>query len=132
MNPKILIVDDELNILILMEQILEELEEEYGVTILTASNGEEALEIIYQERPNLVFLDIMIPKISGLEICQQIKQNPDLPPIYVVLLTAKGQEFDKENGMLMGAEVYMTKPFRPREVLEKSKSVLGLDSSINI
>ncbi|MGL5034510.1 MAG: response regulator [Microcystaceae cyanobacterium] len=129
MNSKILIVDDEPNILILMEQILEELEEDYGVEILTATDGEEALEIIYNQKPNLIFLDIMIPKISGLEVCQRVKQNSELAQLYIILLTAKGQEFDKENGIIMGADVYMTKPFRPREVLEMSRTVLGLETS---
>ena len=126
MHPKILIVDDELNILILMEQILEDLEADYGIELLKAHNGEEALELAHREKPHLIFLDIMLPKLSGLEVCQRLKQDPETQSSYIVLLTAKGQSFDKENGLLMGADRYLTKPFRPREILQLSKTVLEL------
>lgn len=125
MAQKILIVDDEPNIVILMEQALEDLEEE-GVELLTARNGLEALEIIKTEKPDLVFLDVMMPKLSGLEVCRMVKQDLQMTAVYIVMLTAKGQEFDKQKGMDVGADLYLTKPFRPREVLEKSKQVLGL------
>jgi DNA-binding response OmpR family regulator len=124
MSKKILIVDDEPNIVILMEQALEELEDE-GVELLTARNGQEALETIKTEQPNLVFLDVMMPKMSGLEVCQIVKQDLHMDEIYIVMLTAKGQEFDKQKGMDVGADLYLTKPFRPKEVLEKSMQVLG-------
>ncbi|AFZ57159.1 response regulator [Anabaena cylindrica FACHB-243] len=124
MTQKILIVDDEPNIVILLEQALEELEDE-GVELLTARNGEEALETIKTEKPNLVFLDVMMPKMSGLEVCQIIKNELQMADIYIVMLTAKGQEFDKQKGIDVGADLYLTKPFRPKEVLEKSKQVLG-------
>ena len=126
MNPKILIVDDELNILILMEQILEDLEVDYGVELLKANNGEEAIALALREKPQLIFLDIMLPKLSGLEVCQRLKQNSETQSSYIVLLTAKGQSFDKENGLLMGADLYLTKPFRPREILQLSKTILAL------
>ncbi|MGM3308326.1 response regulator transcription factor [Anabaena sp. WFMT] len=124
MIQKILIVDDEPNIVILLEQALEELEDE-GVELLTARNGEEALETIKTEKPNLVFLDVMMPKMSGLEVCQIVKHELQMTDIYIVMLTAKGQEFDKQKGIDVGADLYLTKPFRPKEVLEKSKQVLG-------
>ncbi|NER33477.1 MAG: response regulator [Oscillatoria sp. SIO1A7] len=126
MNPKILIVDDEPNILILMEQALEKLEDEDDVELLTARNGLEALEIIEEEKPNLVFLDVMMPKMSGLEVCNTVKNKLGMQEVYIIMLTAKGQEFDKKSGMAVGADLYMTKPFRPKEVLEKSREVLGL------
>jgi two-component system, OmpR family, alkaline phosphatase synthesis response regulator PhoP len=129
MTQKILIVDDEPNILILMEQVLEELEDE-GVELLTARNGEEALETIKTEKPNLVFLDVMMPKMSGLQVCQIVKQDLQMNDIYIVILTAKGQEFDKQKGIEVGADLYLTKPFRPKDVLEKSKQVLGFDKNI--
>jgi two-component system, OmpR family, alkaline phosphatase synthesis response regulator PhoP len=125
MIQKILIVDDEPNIVILMEQALEALEDE-GVELLTARNGEEALATIKTEKPNLVFLDVMMPKMSGLEVCHTVKYDLQLTDIYIVLLTAKGQEFDKQKGIDVGANLYLTKPFRPKEVLEKSIQVLGL------
>ncbi|CCQ58894.1 MULTISPECIES: response regulator [Crocosphaera] len=124
---KILIVDDEPNILILMEQILEELEDE-GILILTAKNGKEALEIIQQEKPSLVFLDIMMPYVSGLEVCKRVKEHDNLSHVYIILLTARGQSFDKESGMNAGADLYITKPFRPKDVLLKSKEILGISN----
>lgn len=124
MTQKILIVDDEPNILILMEQALEVLEDE-GVELLTARNGEEALTTIKTEKPNLVFLDVMMPKMSGLEVCRTVKHELKMNEIYIVMLTAKGQEFDKQKGIDVGADLYLTKPFRPKEVLEKSMQVLG-------
>lgn len=127
MNQKVLIVDDEPNILILMEQALENLEDDHNVQLLLAKNGAEALEIAQAEKPNLIFLDVMMPKMSGLEVCRAIKQGLACPEVYIIMLTAKGQEFDKQTGIAMGADLYMTKPFRPREVLAKSKEVLGLN-----
>lgn len=124
MTQKVLIVDDEPNIVILMEQALEALEDE-GVELLTARNGEEALEIIKTEKPNLVFLDVMMPKMSGLEVCQVVKKDLQMTDVYIVMLTAKGQEFDKQKGIDVGADLYLTKPFRPKEVLEKSSHILG-------
>lgn len=125
-SAKILIVDDEPNILILMEQVLEDLEESAGVILLTARDGEAALEIIFREKPQLVFLDVMMPKISGLEVCRQVKQNPDYQGIYIILLTAKGQEYDREMGLEVGANCYVTKPFRPRDILHQTCQVLGI------
>jgi len=122
MTQKILIVEP--NIVILLEQALEVLEDE-GVELLTARNGEEALETIKKEQPNLVFLDVMMPKMSGLEVCQLVKHELQMTNVYIVMLTAKGQEFDKQRGMDVGADLYLTKPFRPKEVLEKSMQILG-------
>lgn len=126
MNKKVLIVDDEPNILILMEQALEKLEDEHDVELLTAKNGLEALEIIKSQKPDLVFLDVMMPKMSGLEVCDTVKNKLAMENIYIIMLTAKGQEFDKQSGIAVGADLYMTKPFRPKEVLQKSREVLGL------
>jgi DNA-binding response OmpR family regulator len=124
-EKKILIVDDEPNVRILMEQVLEKLEDE-GVELLLAVNGQEALETIQEEKPDLVFLDVMMPKMNGLEVCRRVKDEPSLQNTYIIILTAKGQEFDKQKGIDVGADLYMTKPFRPKDVLEKSREVLGL------
>lgn len=126
MEQKILIVDDEAHIRILMEQTLEELEDE-GVEILTAANGEEALEIINAEKPGLVFLDVMMPKMNGFEVCQVVKHDLKLEDVYIVMLTAKGQEYDRQKGTEAGADVYMTKPFDPDEIVEKAAEVLKLE-----
>ncbi len=125
MTKKLLIVDDEPHIRMLLEQTLEELEDE-GVELLTAGNGEDALETIKRERPNLVFLDVMMPKMNGFDVCNAVKNELKLDDVYIIMLTAKGQEFDKQRGNEVGADIYMTKPFDPDEVLEKSQEILGL------
>ena len=126
MEQKILIVDDEAHIRMLIEQTLEELEDE-GVEFLTAENGEIALEIIQKENPQLVFLDVMMPKMNGMEVCRRVKKELALNDVFIVLLTAKGQELDRQRGQEVGADVYMTKPFDPEIILSKAKEVLGIE-----
>lgn len=128
MNKRILIVDDEAHIRLLLEQTLEDLEDE-GVEILTASNGEDALEIIKEQKPDLVFLDVMMPKMNGFEVCNTVKNELGRQDIYIIMLTAKGQEFDKQKGNEVGADLYMTKPFDPDEVMERSIKILGFSTS---
>jgi DNA-binding response OmpR family regulator len=122
---KILIVDDEPHLRMLIQQTLEDLEDE-GVELLTATNGEEALETIRSEEPNLVFLDVMMPKKNGFDVCDAVKNELGLTHVHIVLLTAKGQEFDRLRGQQVGANLYMTKPFDPDALLEKAREVLGL------
>ena len=112
MTRTILIVDDEAHLRMLIQQTLEELEDE-GVELLTAANGEEALATIESVKPNLVFLDVMMPKLSGFDVCSRAKQDARPTDVYIVLLTAKGQEFDRQRGQEVGADLYMTKPFDP-------------------
>jgi DNA-binding response OmpR family regulator len=121
----ILIVDDEVHLRTLLHQTLEELEDE-GVELHTATNGEEALAAIQSLQPNLVFLDVMMPKLSGFDVCERAKKVLGLTGVYIVLLTAKGQEFDRQRGMDAGADLYMTKPFDPDALLMKARDVLGL------
>ncbi len=128
MNKKILIVDDEPHIRLLLEQTLEDLEDE-GVELLTADNGEEALNTIREEKPDLVFLDVMMPKMNGFDVCNAVKNELSLRNVYIIMLTAKGQEFDKLKGREAGADLYMTKPFDPDEVVKKSMQVLELSVS---
>ena len=125
MERKILIVDDEAHIRLLLEQTLEELEDE-GVELLIAADGAEALEIIQEERPNLVFLDVMMPRMNGLDVCHAVKHELGLHDVYVVMLTAKGQEFDRQRGHEVGADTYVTKPFDPDDLLDMAVEVLGL------
>jgi len=127
MEHKLLIVDDEAHIRMLLEQTLEELEDE-GVVFFTAENGEEALEIIQSENPQLVFLDVMMPKMNGMEVCRRVKKELGLNNVFIVLLTAKGQELDRQKGQEVGADLYMTKPFDPEMILAKAKEVLGLET----
>jgi two-component system, OmpR family, alkaline phosphatase synthesis response regulator PhoP len=122
-DKQILIVDDEVHIRILMEQTLEDLED-VGVELLTACDGAEALALIESARPDLVFLDVMMPKMSGFEVCQAVKENVSLRDTYVVILTAKGQELDINQGQAVGADRYMTKPFDPDQVLQVALEVL--------
>ena len=125
MARKLLIVDDEAHIRMLIEQTLEDLEDD-DVEFLTAENGEIALEIIQRENPQLVFLDVMMPKMNGMEVCRRVKKELGLTNVFIVLLTAKGQELDRLKGQEVGADVYMTKPFDPEVILAKAKEVLGL------
>lgn len=123
MSKKLLIVDDEAHIRMLIEQTLEDLEDE-GVEMLFADNGEKALQIIQEERPNLVFLDVMMPKMNGMEVCQRVKKELNLTDVYIILLTAKGQEVDRQKGLEMGADRYMTKPFDPDEMYAIAEEIL--------
>jgi len=118
-------VDDEAYIRLLIEQALEDLEDG-GVQLLTADDGQEALETIRTEKPDLVFLDVMMPTMNGFDVCHAIKHELRLDKVYVVMLTAKGQEFDRQKGREAGADTYMTKPFDPDELFEKAAEVLGL------
>jgi two-component system alkaline phosphatase synthesis response regulator PhoP len=126
MDSKIVIVDDEVHIRALLEQSLEELEEDHGVEILSAENGQEGLEVIKEVRPGLVLLDIMMPMMNGYDVCKSIREDPNLSDVKVILLTAKGQEADRERGVEVGATRYMTKPFDPDELLEIAREMLGL------
>lgn len=124
MSKKLLIVDDEAHIRMLIEQTLEDLEDE-GVELLFADNGEKALNIIQEEKPNLVFLDVMMPKMNGMEVCYKVKKELGLDEVYIILLTAKGQEVDRQKGLEMGADRYMTKPFDPDEMLSVAEEILN-------
>lgn len=125
MRKKLLIVDDEPHIRMLIEQTLEDLEDD-GVELLFAENGEQALHIIEKEKPNLVFLDVMMPKMNGMEVCQKVKKELKLTNVYIILLTAKGQEVDRQKGLDMGADRYMTKPFDPDEMLSIAAEIINL------
>ncbi len=126
MNKKILIVDDEPHIRMLLEQTLEELED-HDVKLFSVENGEKALEEIKTHQPALVFLDVMMPKINGLDVCDTVKNNWKMPNVFIVILTAKGQEYDKQKGNEVGADRYITKPFNPDEIMETALSVLGIE-----
>lgn len=124
MAKKILIADDEPHIRILIEQCIEELEDD-GVELLTAADGEEAISVISAERPDLVLLDVMMPRMDGFQVCERIRQDPEIAGVHVILLTAKGQEYDRERGRRAGADEYLTKPFNPDELLERAREIVG-------
>ena len=125
MPKKILIVDDEPHIRALLEQTLEDFEDK-GVELLTASDGLEAWEIAQEELPNLIILDVMMPYMSGYEVCERIKAEPMLNGSYVIMLTAKGQEIDRQRGEEVGADEYITKPFDPDYLIERAETILGI------
>jgi two-component system alkaline phosphatase synthesis response regulator PhoP len=117
----ILLIDDEPYILRALSFLLTH----EGYTVLTADNGEEGLERIRDFHPPLVFLDIMLPRLNGYEVCKQIRKDPSLSNIYVIMLSAKGQRDDREGGMLSGADEYVTKPFSPREIAQKVRALMA-------
>jgi DNA-binding response OmpR family regulator len=124
--PAVLIVDDEHHIRLLIEQALEELEDE-DVTLLTAVDGEEALDVVENHHPKLVLLDVMMPKKNGYEVCRTIKHDWGMTDTTVILLTAKGQVDDRAAGLAAGADDYVTKPFDPDDLLARARAALGLD-----
>ena len=124
MSGKILICDDEAHIRRLIEQSLEELEDD-GVEIFITSNGEEAIGRIEEVHPDLIILDVMMPKLNGFDVCQRVKGDARFRSAFVMLLTAKGQEYDRQHGERVGADRYMTKPFDPDELLEVARGVLA-------
>jgi DNA-binding response OmpR family regulator len=127
MSNKILIVDDEVHIRSLLEQSLEELEEDYDVELHTAVNGKEGLDSVKSLHPGLVLLDVMMPMMSGYDVCQAVREDAAFDDVKIILLTAKGQEADRERGVAVGATQYMTKPFDPDELLDVAKKMLGLE-----
>ena len=126
MSLKLLICDDEPYIRMLLEQTLEDLEDE-GVELLVGKNGEEGLNLILEHLPQLVFMDVMMPKMSGFEVCKTVKLDKQIENVHIVLLTAKGQELDREKGLSMGADNYITKPFDPDSLYEYACEQLGIE-----
>jgi DNA-binding response OmpR family regulator len=118
---KVLVVDDEPFICRSLSFVLRK--ENYDV--FEARNGEEALAAIRQHKPDLVFLDVMMPKINGFEVTERVKADPELASVRIILLTAKGQDSDREIGKRVGADDYMTKPFSPTRILERVREIFG-------
>lgn len=122
MPKKILIVDDEPNIVISLEFLMKR----EGFEVSVAGDGDAALRTVEAERPDLVLLDVMLPKRNGFEVCQQIRGNPQLQSVKVIMLTAKGRDTEITKGMALGADGYMTKPFSTRDLVNQVKATLGL------
>jgi len=119
-GKKILVVDDEPNVIKSLNFVLSRA----GYEVSSAENGEDGLAKIRQLKPNLVFLDVMMPKKNGYEVCQEVKKDASLRDIRVIMLTAKGQEADREQGLVAGADEFMTKPFSPIAVIDKVRELL--------
>ena len=122
---KILVVDDEIYIVHILDFSLG-IE---GYEVMTALDGEQALAKVAQDRPDLIVLDIMMPKLDGYETCKALKQNPATHDIPVILLSAKGRNVDQKIGFEVGADDYITKPFSPRKLVERINALLGQASS---
>ena len=118
---KILIVDDEPNIVLPLEFLMRK----QGHEVQVASDGDEALDAIGAFAPDLVLLDVMLPRRSGYEICQTLREEPAWRHIKVVLLTAKGRDVEVAKGMAVGADAYVTKPFSTHELVERVERLLG-------
>ena len=121
MAKKILIADDEQNIVISLEFLMKR----EGFEVLIANDGEEAVRRIRSDPPDLVLLDVMMPKKSGFEVCQEIKADPALAAVRILMLTAKGRDTEVAKGLALGADAYMTKPFSTKELVDKVRSMLG-------
>jgi len=118
---KILVVDDEIYIVHILDFSLGM----EGYEVVTALDGEQALEKLKQEKPDLIVLDIMMPKLDGYEVCKAIKSDPETRQIPVILLSAKGRNVDQKMGFDVGADDYITKPFSPRKLVERINQLLG-------
>lgn len=120
MNASILVADDEPNIVLSLEFLLKQA----GFRVRTVSDGEAALAAIAQEPPDLVLLDVMIPGRDGFAVCQEIRGNPAWQNIRIMMLTAKGGEVQREKGLSLGADEYVTKPFSTRDLVERIRRML--------
>jgi len=118
---KVLIADDEPNIVISLEFLMKR----EGYVVLVARDGPHALQLIRSERPDLVLLDVMMPGKSGFEVCQAVRADESLAATKIVLLTAKGRDTDLAQGLGLGADAYITKPFSTRELAERVKALLA-------
>lgn len=121
MAKKILIVDDEVNIVISMEFLMQQA----GYELQIARDGDEALEKVAAFQPDLILLDVMLPKINGFEVCRRIRANPAWQSIKIFMLTAKGREVEVTKGMALGADSYIIKPFSTKELMAEIKNILG-------
>ena len=121
MTKKVLVCDDEPYIVESVSYVVRKA----GYDVVVAEDGLEALNAVKREKPDLVFLDIMMPKISGYEVCRQVKEDPTTRSAYIVMLTARGQEEDERRALDMGADEFMTKPFSPRKMRAKLDEILG-------
>jgi DNA-binding response OmpR family regulator len=121
MSKRILIVDDEPNIVVSLEFLMKR----EGFEVAVAADGEAALKSIDEMKPDLVLLDIMLPKKNGFEVCQTIRANPDLQAVKIVMLTAKGRDTEIAKGTALGADAYMTKPFSTKDLIAQVRQILG-------
>ena len=120
MTHRILIADDEPNILISLEYLMQR----EGFTVSLARDGQEALDAILRDPPDLVLLDVMMPRKTGLEVCQAVRADPRLNSVRILMLTAKGRETDVAKGLALGASAYVTKPFSTKDLVARVRALL--------
>jgi len=120
MSKYILIVDDEPNIVLSLEFLMKK----EGYEFRAVTNGDEALQAVEEKIPDLILLDVMMPRKDGYEVCQELRANPDWQNIKIIMLTAKGRNVEREKGLALGADDYITKPFATRELVEKVNTLL--------
>ena len=120
MNEKILIVDDEPQIHVVLSKLLQK----EGYLVFHAYNAEEAFKEVEKERPDLILLDIMMPKVSGIEVCNRLKENPQTKEILIMILSAKDAQADRLEGFTHGADDYVSKPFHLRSLIRKIQHML--------
>lgn len=120
MKPMVLVVDDEEALLPLLRYNLEDA----GYEVLEATDGEEALTLVSERKPDAVILDWMLPHVSGIEVCRQLRRSTDTRRIPIIMLTARGEEGDRIRGLDSGADDYVTKPFSPTELVARVRAVL--------
>ena len=125
MSRSVLVVDDEPNIVLSLEFIMKQA----GFEVRVARNGDEALAAIEASPPDLVLLDVMMPNRDGYDVCQTIRANPAWKGIHIIMLTAKGRDIEREKGMALGADDYITKPFSTREVIARVEQFLEVPSA---
>jgi two-component system, OmpR family, alkaline phosphatase synthesis response regulator PhoP len=121
MTKKVLIVDDEINIVTALEFLLQK----SGYEVMAAQNGDEALQRVESFAPDLVLLDVMMPRISGYEVCRRMRERADWKHIKIVMLSAKGREAEVSKGVSLGADLYVTKPFSNNELVGKIGELLA-------
>lgn len=121
MARRILIADDEPNIVISLEYLMKR----EGFEVFIAEDGDQAMAMIRADPPDLVILDVMMPRRNGFEVCQEIKSDPTLQAVRILMLTAKGRETEVTKGLAMGADAYVTKPFSTKELVERVRAMLA-------
>jgi len=129
MAKKILVADDDTHVRILLEQTLEDFED-VGVEVLLALDGQQAWDLARTEQPDVIILDVMMPELSGFDVCERIKNDPALSHIHIIMLTAKGQSKDHKRSIAVGANEFLTKPFSPKRLVDRVASLLDVDVTL--
>jgi DNA-binding response OmpR family regulator len=125
MPASVLVVDDEASIVLSLEFLMKQA----GFRVRVANDGEAALAAVAEDPPDLILLDAMMPKRNGFDVCQTIRANPDWSRVRILMLTAKGRDVERDKGLALGADDYITKPFSTREVVDRVKQLLATSRS---